>query len=133
MPFKMHKIIFFPEKKNVCLPYLKFSSRYLKHTYFFYFTLASIKFLSTWLMVCFLFSSEQIEVGCDVLQKLLTALHPNIILHNFHSELLAGLQHPTSAVKKLCVTQVTCFFLFCYNLSYMPSCIFLPALKSDNC
>ena len=22
---KMHKIIFFPEKKNVCLPYLKFS------------------------------------------------------------------------------------------------------------
>ena len=29
MPFKMHKIIFFPEKKNkkkyMCLPYLKFS------------------------------------------------------------------------------------------------------------
>ena len=69
-------------------------------------------FLSTWLMVCFLFSSEQIEVCCDVLKKLLTALHPNIILHNFHSELLAGLQHPTSAVKKLCVTQVNLFFLF---------------------
>ena len=41
LPFKMHKIIYiFPEKKitkkiNVCLPYLKFQTRYPKHSYFF--------------------------------------------------------------------------------------------------
>ena len=35
-PFKMHKIIFFPEKKNVCLPYLKFSDMLLEtHLFFF--------------------------------------------------------------------------------------------------
>ena len=38
MPFKMHKIIFSPEKNfkknNVCLPYLKFSDP-LPKTYFF--------------------------------------------------------------------------------------------------
>ena len=41
MPFKMHKIIyFFPEKKYVCLPYLKFSDP-LPETYlFFYFALS---------------------------------------------------------------------------------------------
>ena len=34
MPFKMHKNIFFPEKKYVCLPCLKFSDpRYQKHSY----------------------------------------------------------------------------------------------------
>ena len=37
MPFKMHKIILKKKiiKKNVCLPDLKFSDRYPKHTYFF--------------------------------------------------------------------------------------------------
>ena len=30
MPFKMHEIIIFPRKKYVCLPYLKFSARYMK-------------------------------------------------------------------------------------------------------
>ena len=40
MPFKMHKILFFPEKKNikkhVCLPYLEFSDM-LPETHFFFF------------------------------------------------------------------------------------------------
>ena len=42
MPFKMHKIIFFQEKKDlkkkyVCLPYLKLSDlRYPKHTFFLF-------------------------------------------------------------------------------------------------
>ena len=36
MPLKMHKIIFFPEKNNVCLPYLKFSDPLSeKHLFFF--------------------------------------------------------------------------------------------------
>ena len=36
MPFKMHKIIFFPEKKIVCLPKLKFSDLLPEiHLFFF--------------------------------------------------------------------------------------------------
>ena len=36
MPFKMYKIIYiFPEKKYVCLPYLKFSDPLPETTYFF--------------------------------------------------------------------------------------------------
>ena len=109
---KCIKFYFFPEKK-ICVPTLPKSFRPVTRNILIFFLLDLSKSqisLSICLMVCFLFFSEQIEVGCDVLKKLLTALHPNIILHNFHSELLAGLQHPTSAVKKLCVTQVNLFF-----------------------
>ena len=46
----MHKIIFSPEKKviekNVCLPYLKFQTRYPKHTYFFIWP--KVESLSEW-------------------------------------------------------------------------------------
>ena len=39
-PFKMHKIIFFPEKNNlkkyVCLPYLKFSDMLLETLIYFF-------------------------------------------------------------------------------------------------
>ena len=35
MPFKMHKIIFFREKKKCAYPTLNIQTHYPKHTYFF--------------------------------------------------------------------------------------------------
>ena len=48
----MHKIISFPGekcnlKKYACLPYLKFSDRYPKHTYFFLFGLMQIVIIAS--------------------------------------------------------------------------------------
>ena len=40
MPFKMHRIIFFSRKRNVCLPYLKFSDPLSETLLFFLLGLA---------------------------------------------------------------------------------------------
>ena len=52
--FKMHKIIFFPEKKNkkkyVCLPYIKFSYQ-LQETHLFFFILPKVETIQKFLVV----------------------------------------------------------------------------------
>ncbi|KAH3800068.1 hypothetical protein DPMN_153693 [Dreissena polymorpha] len=47
---------------------------------------------------------------CEVLQKLLSPLPPDVILTQFHDELLTGLQHDELPVRKLCLSQVTDMF-----------------------
>ena len=50
MPFKMHKIIFYPEKKYVCLPYLKFLDPLPETHFFFLFGLTYVCMLHTMLV-----------------------------------------------------------------------------------
>ncbi|XP_064649529.1 26S proteasome non-ATPase regulatory subunit 5-like [Lineus longissimus] len=50
--------------------------------------------------------SEQIEVCCDILDKLLSPLHPAVILQQFQDEFYQALSHPVPRVRLLCTKQV---------------------------
>ncbi|XP_052219531.1 26S proteasome non-ATPase regulatory subunit 5-like [Dreissena polymorpha] len=51
-------------------------------------------------------NGEELEMCCEVLQKLLSPLPPDVILTQFHDELLTGLQHDELPVRKLCLSQI---------------------------
>ena len=52
------------------------------------------------------FLREEIEICCDVLNKLLAPVPAELVLTQFPNELKAGLQHPEIPVRKLCLAEV---------------------------
>jgi hypothetical protein len=54
-----------------------------------------------------LYFREQLELCCDVLNKLLKALPPDIVLTQFQDELKSGLTNEEPAVRKLCISEVS--------------------------
>ena len=58
------------------------------------------------IMICGVFLREEIELCCDVLNKLLAPVPAELVLTQFPNELKAGLQHPEIPVRKLCLAEV---------------------------
>ncbi|CAH1787157.1 unnamed protein product, partial [Owenia fusiformis] len=52
--------------------------------------------------------SEVIEASSDVLQQLLQALEPLVVLTQFQTELILGMSHSNVKVRKLCLKQILC-------------------------
>lgn len=59
------------------------------------------------LFICLLVFREQVELTCDILDRLLGAIPANVLLSTFHVELTRGLKHEASTVKLLCLKQVS--------------------------
>ncbi|XP_060078581.1 26S proteasome non-ATPase regulatory subunit 5-like [Ylistrum balloti] len=51
-------------------------------------------------------NGDQLELCCDILSRLLTALGPSGVLSHFNTELLHGLSHKASCVQCLCLQQL---------------------------
>ncbi|XP_045203324.2 26S proteasome non-ATPase regulatory subunit 5-like [Mercenaria mercenaria] len=49
---------------------------------------------------------EQLELCCDVLNKLLKALSPDVVLTQFQDEIKTGLTNDEAAVRKLCISEI---------------------------
>lgn len=51
-------------------------------------------------------NGEQLELCCEILTRLLTAVGPSGVLRNFYTELLNGLSHKAKCVQCLCLQQL---------------------------
>ena len=68
------------------------------------------------------YSKAELETCCNVLNKLLAAVDAEVLLSNFHNELLIGLDSQEDTVQQLCLVQVPSLCRLCLSgLEHSPT------------
>ncbi len=51
---------------------------------------------------------QELELGRDILSRLLDSIEPDIVLAQFRDEIYMGMGHPDESIRELCIKQVWC-------------------------